>query len=296
MNAKGITYTIASALLFGFTPVLASMTYGMGSNAQTLTFYRNLLVVPVLFLMMKAQKVDFRLLKREFLDIAIVGILGRASTTLMLYSSYDYVGIGTATTLHFLCPVFVALICKIFYREKLGFAKVVALVMASIGTGFFLDRNSSAGMIGVALAVASGITYSFYMVGTDKRGLKDMNPSKLSFYMALFISLAMLLYNVPTQEIVFKLSPAAFALTFVVAICTSLFAVVLLQLGIKSLGSTTAAIFCMFEPIASVVSGWLFLGESLSMSKLMGCVVIITAVTILVVAERPSNRSSDIDA
>ena len=134
------------------------------------------------------------------------------------------------------------------------------------------------------------------MVGTDKRGLKDMNPSKLSFYMALFISLAMLLYNVPTQEIVFKLSPAAFALTFVVAICTSLFAVVLLQLGIKSLGSTTAAIFCMFEPIASVVSGWLFLGESLSMSKLMGCVVIITAVTILVVAERPSNRSSDIDA
>ena len=296
MNAKGITYTIASALLFGFTPVLASMTYSMRSNAQTLTFYRNLLVVPVLFLMMKAQKVDFRISKREFLDIAIVGILGRSSTTLMLYSSYDYVGIGTATTLHFLYPVFVALICKIFYREKLGFAKVVALVMASIGTGFFLDRNSSAGMIGVALAVASGITYSFYMVGTDKRGLKDMNPSKLSFYMALFISLAMLLYNVPTQEIVFKLSPAAFALTFVVAICTSLFAVVLLQLGIKSLGSTTAAIFCMFEPIASVVSGWLFLGESLSMSKLMGCVVIITAVTILVVAERPSNRSSDSDA
>lgn len=296
MNAKGITYTIASALLFGFTPVLASMTYGLGSNAQTLTFYRNLLVVPVLFLMMKAQKVDFRISKKEFLDIAIVGILGRASTTLMLYSSYDYVGIGTATTLHFLYPVFVALICKVFYREKLGLAKVVALVMASIGTGFFLDTNSSAGMIGVALAVASGITYSFYMVGTDKKGLKDMNPSKLSFYMALFISLTMLLYNVPTRQIVFKLSPAAFALTFMVAICTSLFAVVLLQLGIKSLGSTTAAIFCMFEPIASVVSGWLFLGESLSMSKLMGCIAIITAVTILVVAERPSNRSSDVDA
>ena len=42
-KTKGILLTIASALLFGVTPVLASLTYDMGSNASTLTFYRNLM-------------------------------------------------------------------------------------------------------------------------------------------------------------------------------------------------------------------------------------------------------------
>ena len=49
MNIKGLFFTVTSALLFGFTPVLASKTYDMGSTPETLTFYRNLLVVPILF-------------------------------------------------------------------------------------------------------------------------------------------------------------------------------------------------------------------------------------------------------
>ena len=44
---KGVLMTCISAALFGITPVLASKTYEMGSNALTLTFYRNLMAVPV---------------------------------------------------------------------------------------------------------------------------------------------------------------------------------------------------------------------------------------------------------
>ena len=47
---RGMSFTIVSALLFGVTPILASMTFEMGSNANTITFYRNLMVVPVLLL------------------------------------------------------------------------------------------------------------------------------------------------------------------------------------------------------------------------------------------------------
>ena len=60
---RGILMTIASALLFGVTPVLASLTYDMGSNANTLTFYRNLLVVPVLLAVMLVRRIPFGLTK-----------------------------------------------------------------------------------------------------------------------------------------------------------------------------------------------------------------------------------------
>ena len=108
---KGMVFTVASALLFGVTPVLASLTYEMGSNANTLTFYRNLLVVPVAAVIMLIKKISFRLTGRELALLLAVGVLFRATTTFMLYESYQYVGIGVATTLHFLYPVCTALLC-----------------------------------------------------------------------------------------------------------------------------------------------------------------------------------------
>ena len=69
---KGVLCTVASALLFGVTPVLASLTYDMGSNASTLTFYRNLMVVPVLVLLMAVKKIPFRVTGRELLLLLAV--------------------------------------------------------------------------------------------------------------------------------------------------------------------------------------------------------------------------------
>ena len=48
----GISCAVCSALIFGFTPVLASITFEMGSNALTLTFYRNTMAVPVLLVIL----------------------------------------------------------------------------------------------------------------------------------------------------------------------------------------------------------------------------------------------------
>ena len=58
---KGVFCAVASALVFGITPVLASITFDMGSNAMTLTFYRNALAVPVLLVILLIRRVDLRL-------------------------------------------------------------------------------------------------------------------------------------------------------------------------------------------------------------------------------------------
>ena len=287
MKAKGIAATVSSALLFGFTPIIASQTYTMGSNPETLTFYRNLFAIPMLLLVLLIQRVDMKLSKRTFGNLVIYGLLGCGVTTLTLYSAYSYVGVGTATTLHFLYPVFVALICFLVFKEHLGKQKVIALIIASIGIFFFIDPKGDvlASMPGIILAAGSGLTYAIYMVGMDKKGLKKLNPYKISFYIACVVSVAMLLYNIPTKHIVFALPPKALAYTFVVSLGTSFLGVVLLQLGIKYLSATTAAIFCLFEPVSSCVCSWLLLNEPFPAAKIIGCVVILGAVAVLMTAK-----------
>lgn len=287
IKAKGILFTIASALLFGFTPVLASVTYDMGSNASTLTFYRNLFVVPVLVVLMGIKKIPFSITLRQLGAVLAVGILFRASTTYMLYASYSYVGIGTATTLHFLYPVFTALLCRALFREKLGRTKTAALIIASCGIVFFLEKGTSGNPLpGILLAVASAATYSCYMTGMEKTCLREMNPTKVACYMGFANAMAMLAVDLPSRQIVFALPPLAMLYTLIIALCTSFGAVALLQMGIQRLGATTAAIFCMFEPVTSVLSGLIFLGEPVSWEKITGSCVIIGAVLLLVAAGR----------
>ncbi|MCG4525740.1 DMT family transporter [Intestinimonas massiliensis] len=282
MHRKGIFCTALSALLFGVTPLLGRLTYGMGSNALTLTFYRNALVILPIFLLLRLRKISLRISPRQLATVLAVGILGRGFTTLMLYDSYRFVGIGIATTLHFLYPVFVAVLCRVVFHDRLGRVRLAALVLAGIGVLCFLERDSGpVSGAGLALATISGFTYACYMVCTEKTVIREMDPLVVSFYMAIGVSCAMLAVHIPTRQIVFALPPKAMLLTLLVALCTSFLGVVLFQIGICYLSATTAAIFSLLEPIASNLCGILVLSEPVTPAKALGSLIILAAVFLM---------------
>ena len=300
LRLKGIVMTCVSAMLFGITPVLASKTYEMGSNALTLTFYRNLLAVPVLLILMAVRKIPFGLTGKQTVLLSTIGGGLRATTTFMLYASYTYIGIGTATTLHFLYPLFTALLCLLLFHQRMGLRKCIALALAIAGVGCFAGFSGSSGggslrsmLPGLILAVASSMTYSGYMTGMEHTELKEMNPTKVSCYMGLSNALIILLFNLPLRQINFFLPPKAMAYTFIISICTSFFAFALLQLGIRELGASTAAIFCLLEPITSVLSGWLLLGEAMTPVKACGCLLVLGAVAAAIGDTTPASESEE---
>ena len=278
---KGILCTVLSALLFGFTPVLASYTYEMGSTPETLTFYRNAMAIPMALVILLVRRIPLKVSGVVLRDMLLVGILGRGVTTLMLYSSYSFVGIGTATTLHFMYPVFTALIGRVFFREKLGFQKIAALILSTGGVMCFLDPSQSAQATGIFLALFSGMVYAGYLSGMERRGLSQMDPFVVSFYMAVGVSLGMLLYGVPTGTLVFALPPATLGLTAVISLCTSLLAVSLLQMGIRHLSACPAAILSLFEPVSCSIAGAWLLQEEFALSKWIGTALILLAVVLL---------------
>lgn len=283
-KCKGIIFTTLSAILFGMTPVLTSLTYSMGGTPETVTLFRNLFAIPVLLLTLWLKKIPLSLPWPVLRNTVLFGIIGGGITTLLLYMSYPYVGIGTATSLHFLYPIFVCLICRILFKEALGMKKIIVLFIAGVGILCFLDIGEITHIIGLVLAGVSGITYAIYMVGVEKKKIDELNPFVIAFYMAVSVSIFMLLYNIPTKKIVLFLPFKAYFYMFVLAILASLFAVLLLQLGIKYLGASTAAIFSLFEPVTSIICGGMFLQEAIIVEKIIGCILISSAVAILLTA------------
>ena len=299
-NTKCFIYTVISALLFGVTPVLGKYTYELGSNSITLTFYRNILVFPVLLIVMIIMKIPFRISRKELGAIVLVGAVFRAGTTLMHYTSFSYIDVGLATTLHFLFPVFTALISFLFFKTKLGLFKGIALAVATAGVVMSSSSLQSGEWTGIFLAVTSGLTYAIYLIGMEKTCLSTMHPIKVACYMRLSNGLVMMLFITVMSafgntmfEINYILPPKAFIITFIVAILTSFIAVALLQMGIRGLGATTASILSMLEPASCVIVGWIFLSEEMTWSKILSCILIFSAVLLIIWSDQRKNKISD---
>ena len=272
---KGYIYTALSAIIFGLMPLLTKIIIARGATSLTIAFFRVFYVTIVLFFVLKIKKIDLYLEKRDLLSAILTSIFGSGLTIIILNESYNYVDTGIATSLHFLYPLFVAILCCFFYGEKIKKKQIISLSFALVGIICFMSKGNGS-LFGYFLAIASGLTYAFYLVKMDKTGLVKMNALKLSFYLALFTTIEIFIINLFMQDVVFKLDTIVYGLLLVLALSSSFLATVLLQKGVLLFGSTRASFICLLEPITSI--SWL--NEVLTFNKGLGGLAIIISLII----------------
>jgi drug/metabolite transporter (DMT)-like permease len=141
--------------------------------------------------------------------------------------------------------------------------------------------------------VASGFTFAFYMVYAEMSSLRRVHYVELAFVICAAVALCSGVYGwlLPSGGLSFGLSLKAWVYALIIALLVSLVAVTSLQLGIKYTGATMASILLTFEPVTSVICGVIFLGESLSLVKIAGCVCIIASVVLVTLAEAGSKQA-----
>lgn len=276
---KGYIYTALSAIIFGLMPLLTKIIIARGATSLTIAFFRVFYVTIVLFFVLKIKKIDLYLEKRDLLSAILTSIFGSGLTIIILNESYNYVDTGIATSLHFLYPLFVAILCCFFYGEKIKKKQILSLSFALVGIICFMSKGNGS-LFGYFLAIASGLTYAFYLVKMDKTGLVKMNALKLSFYLALFTTIEIFTINLFMQDVVFKMDILSYGLLLVLALSSSFLATVLLQKGVLLLGSTRASFICLLEPVTSMIVGILWLNEALTFNKGLGGLAIIISLII----------------
>ena len=276
---KGYIYTALSAIIFGLMPLLTKIIIARGATSLTIAFFRVFYVTIVLFFVLKIKKIDLYLEKRDLLSAILTSIFGSGLTIIILNESYNYVDTGIATSLHFLYPLFVAVLCCFFYGEKIKKKQILSLSFALVGIICFMSKGDGS-LFGYFLAITSALTYAFYLVKMDKTGLVKMNALKLSFYLALFTTIEIFTMNLFMQDVVFKMDAIAYGLLLVLALSSSFLATVLLQKGVLLLGSTRASFICLLEPVTSMIVGILWLNEALTFNKGLGGLAIIISLII----------------
>lgn len=286
----GILLVMGSAIIYGISPTLMKVTFAYGGNGLLSTFYTSIFSLPMLWLWARMAHVSLLVDRAMFGRIALLS-LGTWPTSLLLYSSYVFIPVGMATTLHFVFPVVTAIYLTVFCHEKFGLMNIVALLLA-VGGIVCMSANGLSGgsLIGILLALSSGFTWAFYIVYVEKSGLSDQHPALLNFYMALanavFAGIACMITE---GRIALYTALPIWGLVVFNALIHRVAGNAMFQLGIRGTSAFSASIFSTFEPVTSIIVGVLFLGERFNAAQIAGLVLILGGIVCNVFAGRRSD-------
>ena len=127
-RAKGYILAAVAAATYGMNPLFALPLYKEGMNPDSVLFFRYLIAIPILGIMIKARGRNFVIKKKEVLPLIVMGVLVAVSS-LTLFQSYNFMEAGIASTLLFVYPIMVTLIMALFFKEKVTLLTILCILM-----------------------------------------------------------------------------------------------------------------------------------------------------------------------
>ena len=285
MNTKTKGYILGAiaAATYGMNPLFALPLYSDGMNPESVLFFRYLLAIPILAVMIRARGRSFKVTRKESLTLIVMGLLVAVSS-LTLFQSYNFMEAGIASTILFVYPIMVAVIMSLAFKEKLTLQTALCMIMAIGGIAMLYKgpEGATLSLTGTALALASALTYAIYIVGINQTVLKNTATLTVTFYVLLFglsLFIVRLLtgveLTVPSRWYmwlnVLALSIFPTAISF---LCTTS--------AIQYIGSTPTAILGALEPVTAIIFGITVFGERMTAREGLGIALILIAVTFVI--------------
>lgn len=287
----GLIFALGAAFFYGVSTITGKMSYVGGGNPVALSFYRNLISVPLLFAVLKLRKTDLSITRKEAVGLVWLGFLGGFVTGVLIYKSYTLISVGLSTCAHFSFPVILAVIYAAVYKEKFSRTKILALALGIAGIWFFLESDVRMDPLGIFTALLSGFTYAAYLIVMDRRGLKAMDGYKLSFYCCIFSALWLGFFGlVRGYQFQGVLGSNAWMFIAATAVLVSMLGNTMIPVAVRNAGATVTGIAGILEPVTSVLLGVVLLGEPFGFRSALGALCVLSATILLGLEREPAGK------
>jgi len=274
--------TSGAGIIFGAFPIFTTLFVRYGGDVDTFNLYGFVLTVVLLAAYIAVTKRSFAVPKKAVLWIILAGIANVVTRILLTYS-YQHLDVGIATTLHFMYPLFAALLGVLCFREKMPAYKWIAFVVASASVSLFATGFENGGQfMGILLAVGSAVCFALYMLITEKANLTEIDPVVFVFYVSLVSAVGCLAMGIGGGSLIVAVPVKALIVLLLCAILNNVVGFALQQQGVKYLGAAMTALFSLFEPVFSCIFGAIFLQQAMGIKSVFGIVIILLCLVAIV--------------
>ncbi len=239
----------------------------------------------LLFLVVVSKKkFSWEAVRKNFSLLVVSGAL-IGFNWILLFESYRYTSVATATLCYYMAPVIVMLVSPVLLGEKLSAKKIVCIVIALIGmvlVSGILETDAMAGtgihteMKGIFLGLAAAVLYASVILANKK--IKDISAYDKTIVQLGTAAAALLPYTIWKKELTtVGVTPFVVAMLLIVGILHTGVAYKLYFGSMKDLKAQTIAIFSYIDPIVAIILSALILREPMTIWEVFGAVCILGA-------------------
>lgn len=297
----GYLYALLAAVFFASIAILGKQVIQSGVNSIELMLWQYLftLIMLATYLLIRQPK-SLKVSKSELKRLALLGLIGSASTNLFFYLALNYLSAGMSSMLLFTNPIFITLYMWLSRSKTISRMNWIAMLMAFVGCLLVLDLFSGVGAlapivgnelpldgnkfpidgakapIGIGLGLLSGLCYAFYNVFADLK-LKELDPNVINLYGSGFaIILPISLFIIQGQPLR-VLTLHQYGLIWLLAGAAGILPIFFIFKAIRFIGSEKASVIATMELPLTVLMAAVFLKESMNVPQIMGIVLISAA-------------------
>lgn len=246
-------------------------------------------VVLVIFVFLKGDKISWKNIKANLGYLVVSGAL-IGFNWILLFESYRYTSVATATLCYYMAPIFVVVCSPFILKERFTSKKVICVIVSLVGmvlvsgilnTGF----SGSSELKGVVLGLGAAVLYASVIFLNQK--IKDISAYDKTIMQLGSAAVVLIPYTVATEDFSeIQLTPLMVGLLLFVGIVNTGIAYALYFSSMKALNAQTVALFGYIDPVVAIILSALILGESMGAAEMIGAVLILCATLVSELPER----------
>ena len=216
------------------------------------------------------------------------------------YTAMDYIPVSLITIILSFVPAVSIIIERVVFRKKFNAKIVAGVLMCIIGVAVVIGTDFrellSGRAIGYVLAFGAVISWNMYNFLTARLG-EGYSGVNLAFTQLCCTVLLVMPYALHTMTPTEDFTPGVIGGIIYLGFGSAGIGFFIMVNGLKVLGPTVSAMFSNFLPVTATFFGWLFLGQVIGISQLIGGVIVIVS-SCIVIAEKGKmeERSNDREA
>ena len=299
---RGYSIAVVSAVILSTTAIfIRYLTQTYQLPALVLAFWRDLFVTLTLLLILRMIRPGLLRIRRKDLRYLIIYGLVLAIFNALWTLSVALNGAAISTVLAYCSAGFTALLGWWFLKERLDWAKILAVILSL--SGCILVSNAldlaawTANFVGILTGILSGLLYAIYSLMGRSASQRELNPWTTLLYTFGFAALFLLSFNllpggfVPGKAVhAIDLlwlgnSLAGWGILILLAAGPTLAGFGTYNISLSYLPSSVANLIVSMEPAITAVMAYFLFGELLTGIQILGSLMILTGVVFLRIYE-----------
>ena len=292
ITINGIFYAAISSMSFGFSPLFSLALIAAGLSDFDILSYRWLIAGLVLMIYAFCKKKSLRLNSfDEAWKIILLSVL-RALTSITLLIGYVNISSGIASTINFMYPVIVTLCMVIFFGEKRSLIDYLAIAASIFGVYLLASGDSimvedGNTRLGLACSLISAFSFAAYYIVMKQVKADKIEVVKFTTWIMMLSAVYFIIGAFVCNGKLTVVTDAGSWLNILgLGFWSTMVSNITGVKGNRRIGPTMTSILGALQPLTAVILGVLFLNEHLYMRSLIGCTIILVAVTIIVLHQK----------